>query len=186
MKTLSQPLKAYQRGRTLESSRWYMGSLMTLFAGEEEAHGDFSLVEYLAKPGNEPPPHVHQNEDEFFYILEGEIDAYVGREVFNAKAGECVSFPRLTPHAFLIRSPRLRALIFTSPGGFERYFLSMSSPAEALEMPTGALTYSQSDMEEAIRMAAAFGLTFLTFAEIAEQLPAFPGMPVPELDKSKA
>ena len=50
-------------------------------------------------------------------VLEGEFDVYVGKEVFNGKTGECIFLPRFKPHAFIIRSPRLRLLILFAPGG---------------------------------------------------------------------
>jgi mannose-6-phosphate isomerase-like protein (cupin superfamily) len=155
------------------------GSLLTFLAESEQTYGRFALIEYDSKLGNEPPPHVHEREDEFYYVLEGKVDAYVGREVFNAGAGECFFFPRRTPHGFVIRSPRLRALILISPAGFEKYFSAMSSPAENLDLPPDAITYSQGTPEQAVRVAAELGLRFLSPGEIAEQMPAFPGVSAP-------
>jgi hypothetical protein len=69
MQASSPSLPAYKRGRTLDSSRWYMGALVTFLAEGKETNGGFALVEYDSKPGNEPPPHVHEREDEFYYEL---------------------------------------------------------------------------------------------------------------------
>lgn len=55
----SASLKAYKRTSALDSSMFYMGSLMSFFAKGEDTGGRFALVEYQAKPGNEPPPNVH-------------------------------------------------------------------------------------------------------------------------------
>ena len=77
----------------------------------------FSLIEGCLKPGNEPPPHVHEREDELFYVLEGKMDVYVGNKVFNVGTGECLFLPRLKPHTFVVRSPRLRNLVLFVPGG---------------------------------------------------------------------
>jgi hypothetical protein len=63
--TLSR-LVAYKRSRSLESSNWYMGSLLTFLAESKDTDGSFTLLEGLLKPGNEPPPHVHGREDELF------------------------------------------------------------------------------------------------------------------------
>jgi mannose-6-phosphate isomerase-like protein (cupin superfamily) len=68
-------LLPFVRGRYIENSRRYMGSVMTFLVNSEHTNGSFSITEYLSKPGNEPPAHVHHREDEFFYILEGRIDA---------------------------------------------------------------------------------------------------------------
>lgn len=82
MKNTLSPLIPYKRGPSHDSSTWYMGSLMTFLVESKDTNGGFVLFEWLAKPGNEPPPHVHELEDELYYILEGEIDAYVGNEAF--------------------------------------------------------------------------------------------------------
>jgi hypothetical protein len=59
---------------------------------------------------------VHDREDEFCYVLEGRIDAYVGKEVLPADPNEGVYFPKLVPHTFSILTPHLRMLILMSPG----------------------------------------------------------------------
>ncbi len=156
-----------------------MGSLLTFLAESKETSGGFALIEGLLKPGNEPPPHVHEREDELYYVLEGQVDAYAGREVFSAGPGDCFFFPRGTPHGFVIRSQQLRVLGLISPAGFEKYFRAMSSPAEKLDLPPDAITYSQEAPEQAVRMAAEFGLRFLSPEEIAEQMPAFSGISAP-------
>ena len=55
--------------------------LLTFLAESEGTGGRFSLIEGCLKPGNEPPPHVHEREDELFYVLEGKMDVYVGTHV---------------------------------------------------------------------------------------------------------
>src|SRR5262245_62187039 len=120
-------LKPFKRATSLELSKWYMGILLTNLTETPDTNGAFSLFEATLAPGNEPPPHVHSREDELFYVLEGEFDVYVGEEAYQAKTGECVFLPRLKPHAFLIRSPRLRVLILYTPGGLEEAFHRVSS-----------------------------------------------------------
>jgi mannose-6-phosphate isomerase-like protein (cupin superfamily) len=143
----SSHLDAFKRAPSLELSKWYLGSLITNLAETKDTNGAFCLLETTLVPGNEPPPHVHSREDELFYVLEGEFDVYVGETAFNAEAGECIFLPRFTPHAFVIRSPRLRMLTLFSPGGLEEAFRSMSSPAQYLGLPSGALTDSTADVK---------------------------------------
>jgi hypothetical protein len=69
---------------------------------------------------------------------------YVGKEGFKFEKGECVFLPRLMLHAFAIRSPQIRLLALFSPAGLEGAFRSASSPAQNLELLSGALTYSKS------------------------------------------
>src|SRR5262245_49844305 len=119
LKNTTLPLKAFKRAPSLGLSRWYMGILMTNLVERKDSNGAFCLVEGTLAPGTEPPPHVHSREDELFYVLEGEFDVYVGKEAFKVETGECVFLPRFKPHAFVIRSPRLRVLALFTPAGLE-------------------------------------------------------------------
>jgi len=166
--------EAFKRGTSLELSKWYMGTLLTNLAETPDTNGAFSLFEATLVPGTEPPPHVHSREDELFYVLEGEFDVYVGKEVFNGKTGECIFLPRFTPHAFVVRSPRLRLLILFTPAGVEEAFRSMSFPAQKLAPPTEALTYSEADMEQTVQRFSASGVRMLAPDEVAHDLPLFP------------
>ena len=174
MNNATSPLKAFKRAPALGLSQWYRGILMTNLAEAKDTAGAFLLNEGMLAPGTEPPPHVHSREDEFMYVLEGEFDVYVGHEAFKVEAGECVFLPKFTPHAFVIRSPRLRILALLTPAGFEEAFRGMSKPAQRLELPTGAATYSDADPEEIVRRFAEYGVRFLAPNEVADQLPLYP------------
>jgi quercetin dioxygenase-like cupin family protein len=174
MKNTSSPLKAFKRGASLERSKWYMGMLLTNLAETADTNRAYSLFEATLVPGTEPPPHVHSREDELFYVLEGEFDVYVGKEVLNGKTGECIFLPRFKPHTFIVRSPRLRLLILFTPAGVEEAFRGMSSPAQNLEPPTEALTYSAEDLEQTAQRFSASGVRMLAPEEVAHQLPLYP------------
>ena len=83
---------------------------------------DLGVAEIAIGPGDEPPLHVHKNEDEWFYMLEGEVLFYVGKDTHRGTAGAFVSFPRGIPHTFSVESPSARFLLMSTPGGFERMF----------------------------------------------------------------
>jgi mannose-6-phosphate isomerase-like protein (cupin superfamily) len=52
------------------------------------------------------PPHTHSGQDEFLYILEGELDMLIdGREI-HAKAKEVLTFPRYSNHGLFNNSGR--------------------------------------------------------------------------------
>ena len=162
-------LPPFARGRRIENSRWYMGNVMTFLANSEQTDGAFSMTEYLSKPGNEPPAHVHNCEDEFIYVLEGRIDAYIGKEVFSVSENEGAYFPKFIPFRILI--PQLRMLIWMSPGGFEKYFRDMSEPARSLGLPEHAVNYGEVDMAHALREGQKRGISFLSQEKIRQQLP---------------
>jgi quercetin dioxygenase-like cupin family protein len=167
-------LKAFKRAPSLGLSQWENGNLTTNLAEKKHTNGAFFLVEALLAPGTEPPPHVHSREDELFYVLEGEFDVYVGKEAFKVEAGESVFLPRFKPHAFVIRSPRLHVLALFTPAGLEEAFRGMSTPAQRLELPTGAVTYSTGNLKQTAQRLGEYGARFLTPAEVTEQLPLYP------------
>ena len=174
MNKSSPELKAFKRAPSLGLSQWENGNLTTNLAEKKDTNGAFFLVEAMLAPGTEPPPHVHTREDEIFYVLDGEFDVYVGKEAFKVETGECVFLPRFKPHAFVIRSPQLRVLALFTPAGLEEAFRGMSTPAQRLELPKGAVTYSTGDLKQTAQRLSDYGARFLTPQEIAIQLPMYP------------
>jgi mannose-6-phosphate isomerase-like protein (cupin superfamily) len=163
--------QSFVQGRGIANSRWYMGNVMTFLVNSEQTGGAFSMTEYLSKPGNEPPAHVHGREDEVLYVLEGRIDAYVGKEVLSAGQNEGVYLPKFIPHTFRILTPQLRMLIWMSPGGLEGYFRDMSESARSLSLPEHAVNYGEVDMTQALHVGKEHGLSFLSPEEIRQQMP---------------
>jgi len=101
--------------------------------GCAESGNTFQLVEYEANPGGGPPLHVHDREDEAFYILEGEVNFWVsemgdrtgktGKRVV-APQGSFVFAPRGSAHTFKnCSNQKARMLIWVNPGAnFEMFF----------------------------------------------------------------
>ncbi len=93
-----------------------------------QSGGNFALVEHPIGPRVlAAPMHTHRHEDEYTYVLEGEIGVQVGDEVRVARPGDLVFKPRGVPHAFWNAGDvPARALEIISPAGFERYFAEMA------------------------------------------------------------
>jgi mannose-6-phosphate isomerase-like protein (cupin superfamily) len=102
-----------------------MGGFGARFMARTEA---FSLVEHPIAPRTlAAPMHAHRHEDEYTYVLEGEIGVQIGDDVRYATAGDVVFKPRGIPHAFWNRTDEpARALEIISPGGFEQYFAELA------------------------------------------------------------
>jgi hypothetical protein len=73
----------------------------------------------------------------------------------------------------VIRSPRLRVLALFTPAGLEEAFHGMSSPAQCLELPTGAVTYLTGDLKQTAQRLSDYGARFLTPDEVADELPLY-------------
>jgi quercetin dioxygenase-like cupin family protein len=95
---------------------------ITLAATAKQTHGQFRIVDFLILPGQEPPLHVHDRQDELFYVLEGQVDFILDTEVTPHGQGGSVNLPRGIPHGFRVRSARAHLLSIFTPGGFEEYF----------------------------------------------------------------
>jgi quercetin dioxygenase-like cupin family protein len=119
----------------LARSIWYLGALMTIHADGKDTDGRFALVEAAGGPGGEPPLHVHQNEDELVYVLEGKLKIFRGGQELILNPGDSAFLPRNVPHTFKILSTFARTLVYISPAGFENFFREIGRPAEALRPP---------------------------------------------------
>ena len=68
------------------------------------------------------PWHVHSREDEYLYVLEGEITVWCGNQEYNAGPRSFVFLPRGTPHAWEVKSPgKATVLMMTVPGMLEEF-----------------------------------------------------------------
>src|SRR5436853_5075462 len=79
------------------------GVVFKLFG--EQTNGLLSIVEHPISPGALAPPHVHTNEDEYSYILEGAVGVRIGDQEFTATPGTYVLKPRGIPHTFWNAGP---------------------------------------------------------------------------------
>lgn len=79
---------------------WVTDELMTFKATGEDTGGAYSLTDSMVPPQGGPPPHVHHREDEAFWVLEGELEVYVGEHTFKAEAGSFVHLPKGVLHSY--------------------------------------------------------------------------------------
>lgn len=133
MDTSNQP---YALAREEGLPLWFLNALLIVKATSEQTGGAFSLIDNVGPAAGESPYHVHHNEDEAFYVLEGELTVYVGNEEFKAEPGTWVYGPRGVPHGFRIEgdSPARFLLLYT-PAGFEQFFVEAGEPARKLALP---------------------------------------------------
>lgn len=118
---------------TPENSRAIPGALFQFLATGEQTNHSFSLMYIEVKKGNEPPAHTHHREDESYYILEGAIRFWIGKEVIDAKAGDFIYLPKGIPHKFELLSDTVKELMWMSPSGLEKWFWDNSIPAPNMQ-----------------------------------------------------
>ena len=104
--------------------------------------------ETLDPPGTFVPPHVHPDQDEFIYLLEGVLDLRLGEGTTQARPGDLVRMPRGVPHAYYNNQPvASRALFWVSPSGRLRELFDQ--------------LHELTDVEEVVRRSRACGVDFL-------------------------
>jgi quercetin dioxygenase-like cupin family protein len=115
---------------------WFLGTLVTTKAGEAQTRGGFTLLEQTSPPGFQAPPHIHDDEEESFYVLDGQLSVTCGEQTWPAGPGSFVFLPRGIPHAFTVLSPEgAKILQITSPAGFEHFAAEVGEPATAPTLP---------------------------------------------------
>lgn|SRR5436309_1338160 len=103
-------------GRTVSHDT---GSSAELKLSGEQAGGDWAVVEWRLRAGDEPPIHTHTREDETLYVLEGAITAYVGDQRIDVEAGSYAALPKDVPHGLTVRGDEVRLLVTLEPAGAE-------------------------------------------------------------------
>jgi mannose-6-phosphate isomerase-like protein (cupin superfamily) len=80
---------------------------------------DLLIIEGTFQEKGGPPRHLHYDQDEWFYVIEGEFAFEIGTEKFTLKPGDSALGPRRVPHVYAYSggSARGRILIVFSPAG---------------------------------------------------------------------
>jgi quercetin dioxygenase-like cupin family protein len=158
MATALLPIDSEFADSRLSRSIWFLGGLMTVHADAKDTNGGFALIETCGYTGNEPPLHVHEREDELFYVLAGRLKVTRGSEELMLEAGESGFLPRGVPHTFRIASGYARWLVYITPAGFEEYFRTLGRPAQKLAPEDHP---ARPDLERMMKVAQQFGVDFV-------------------------
>ena len=114
------------------------------------------VLEMTLPVGAAPPLHVHDNLDDTWYILEGQMVVRCGDEELVVGAGHWVSMPRGVPHTFLVVGDReARILLVHDNTSFRDLIRELGIPADTEIVPPQPLFPS---MEELARVAGAHDL----------------------------
>ena len=127
---------------------------IAVLASASDTEGALGVIEVASPRGSVPPLHVHQREDEAFYVLEGDYSVFIGDDVIRASPGAWVWGPRGVPHGYQIDSERGRHLSLTMPGGFEAFFEEVTAIATPSADP-------RHEMDRLTAVAARYGVELL-------------------------
>ena len=120
---------------------WFFNALMTTKATMSETSGAYSLTEHLVTAASNPPMHVQTDEDEAFYILEGEVELEVDGQIVVATPGTFALVARGAAHCFRVLTETARMLVICSgkpADNLEDFFHTMGQPASDRVLPSPA------------------------------------------------
>jgi quercetin dioxygenase-like cupin family protein len=105
----------------------FLASRVRIHVSGARTDGGFALIEETAPAGDQPPLHVHRNEDETFYVLEGEVTLWVGEKTYVLRPGDCAFAPRGVPHTLRAGEGGARKLVASTPASFESFVRAVSA-----------------------------------------------------------
>lgn len=108
--------------------------VLPLFGGDiritmpaEGPGAGISAIEDVRQPGDGPPWHCHNGEDELFRVISGRFRMKCGDQEFDAVAGDTAVLPRGVPHSFVNTGDTVGTMFcVVQPGGFENFFLEIA------------------------------------------------------------
>jgi len=137
---------------------WFFNGLFTIKAGGPETRDAFTLIEAHLPNDLQVPPHIHEREDEGFYVLEGELTIVCGENTWTAGPGSFAMLPRGIPHSFSVTGNRqARMLQLSSPAQFERFAAEMGELATEMVIPEPR----EIDVPKLLSVAPKYGIQML-------------------------
>jgi quercetin dioxygenase-like cupin family protein len=117
---------------------WFLNNLEVVKASTDSTGGAFSLTCQLTAPGHATPYHLHHNEDEAFYVLDGEFTFICDGKKTVVGPGGYIFLPRNIPHGIRCTSTTpATILILAMPGtGFVGMMKEMAVPATERVLPS--------------------------------------------------
>jgi mannose-6-phosphate isomerase-like protein (cupin superfamily) len=139
-----------------QAQGWWF--LDTLVVEHRQAPGMKTAVFEMTLPvGSSPPAHVHQDLDDSWYVLEGQMALRCGNDELVAGPGSWVSLPRGVPHTFRVVGDRpARILSIHDDPSFLEFVRAVGAPTTERVVPDQPLF---PPVDEWARVATAHGLT---------------------------
>ncbi|MEU4243621.1 cupin domain-containing protein [Actinoplanes sp. NPDC026619] len=112
---------------------WFLGGKARILIPGAATAGAISVMEFEDTQGHAPPLHAHDNEDEVWFVLDGEVSFYLGDDRYDLQPGAVALGPRGVPHSYLVRSPSARIAVAFAPAGIENWFKDNGSPVTSVD-----------------------------------------------------
>lgn len=117
----------------------FLNHLATVKVGAGDSASGLNAVEFTAPRGFGPPLHVHREEDELMFVIDGRVRLEFGDETVHAMTGSVVSLPCGIPHTFQVESETARMLTIaagrrTAPS-FDRFVATLGTETDDARIP---------------------------------------------------
>ena len=95
----------------------------------KDTNGDLAIFEQTSlSQGRGTPLHIHDNQDEIFYIIEGAYYFQVGDTKYHMEVGDSIFLPRKVPHAWTQKSETGKMTVILQPAGkLEDFFVTIAA-----------------------------------------------------------
>ena len=114
---------------------WFLGTLAVL-RNPAGAPRTPAVIELTVPPGGSPPRHVHDELDDSFLLLDGEVVVRCGDETLVARPGTYVALPHGVEHTFRVTSATpARLLLVHADDSFLRFVEALGTPTNELRLP---------------------------------------------------
>ena len=127
--------KGWALGPSDAPAFWNVGTYWRLLSTDATTAGRSTTFEELCPPGVVAPPHVHDNEEEAFFVLEGNLVFLLDDQEIEAPPGSYVHIAPGTLHGFRCDSPVGRVFNTLAPGGFDHGINENGIPAPRVVLP---------------------------------------------------
>jgi quercetin dioxygenase-like cupin family protein len=115
---------------------WWLGSLTINKVTREDTADAFDIVDHRVPAGYAPPLHVHRDQDEVFYVIDGTLVVRCGDQQWQAGSGSLVFLPRQIPHGFTVSGDApARTLLINAPAGFADLISELGEATSQLVLP---------------------------------------------------
>lgn len=115
---------------------YWLGTLTLTKVMRDATGGRLDIVDHRVPAGYAPPKHVHRDQDEVFFLLDGTLQLTCGDDEWHVSPGSLVFLPRGVPHGFVASADRpARTLLINAPAGFADVIVELGTPTTALTLP---------------------------------------------------
>jgi quercetin dioxygenase-like cupin family protein len=105
-----------------------------------DTDGAYSLGEFVLPPAGAALPHIHRENEEAFYVLDGEFTVGVGEQTVMARPGSFILVPRGTVHSLHNAGSAPAKLLFViSPAALEHMFIEIGQLLSVKDRPSDHL-----------------------------------------------